>query len=330
MRLRVFVVKRTGFTAKTQRREESRKEAKMEIKTTKSSKEPSDSAPEKGHSLRRKTVQRAYRSLPRRLVSVLPVLGQLTLLALLAAFFASLRHYVYTSENFNLRSVTFEGCKQLNTKALEQKIRRSSRKNLLKIDLKELRSLVEAEPWVKQAEIRRILPSDLVIYVEERVPSVILEIKGALMLADDEGALLDKFDTRYGKIDVPVFRGFLGNNPESYKLHQEENSARVQLGRRMLAELEDGSSAFAGSISEVDLSDANDVKLLLVDDTAEIHMGDADFLKRFRTLMSNMSQYQELKAQYNEIASIDLRFDGQIIYRPTKSSDVNVKAASIR
>ncbi|PYV01431.1 MAG: hypothetical protein DMG10_17710, partial [Acidobacteria bacterium] len=290
MRLRVFVVKRTGFTAKTQRREESRKEAKMEIKTTKSSKEPSDSAPEKGHSLRRKTVQRAYRSLPRRLVSVLPVLGQLTLLALLAAFFASLRHYVYTSENFNLRSVTFEGCKQLNTKALEQKIRRSSRKNLLKIDLKELRSLVEAEPWVKQAEIRRI---------------------------HDEGALLDKFDTRYGKIDVPVFRGFLGNSPESYKLHQEENSARVQLGRRMLAELEDGSSAFAGSISEVDLSDTNDVKLLLVDDTAEIHMGDADFLKRFRTLMSNMSQYQELKAQYNEIASIDLRFDGQIIYRPT-------------
>src|SRR5213592_2281501 len=102
LRLRVFVVKRTGFTAKTQRREESRKEAKMEIKTTKSSKEPSDSAPEKGHSLRRKTVQRAYRSLPRRLVSVLPVLGQLTLLALLAAFFVSLRHYVYTSENFNL------------------------------------------------------------------------------------------------------------------------------------------------------------------------------------------------------------------------------------
>src|SRR5436305_7211245 len=51
----------TGFTAKTQRREESRKEAKMEIKTTKSSKEPSDSAPEKGHSLRRKTVQRADR-----------------------------------------------------------------------------------------------------------------------------------------------------------------------------------------------------------------------------------------------------------------------------
>ncbi len=302
----------------------------MEIKTTRSSKESSDSAPEKGHSLRRKTVQRAYRSLPRRLVSVLPVLGQLMLLALFAAFCVSLRRYAYTSEKFNLRSITFEGCKQIHTKALEQKIRRSFPKNLFGIDLKKLRSLVEADPWAKQAEIRRILPSDLVIYVEERVPSVILEIKGILMLADDEGVLLDKFDARYGKIDVPVFRGFLGNSPESYKLHQEENSARVQLGRRMLAELEDGSIAFASSISEVDLSDANDVKLLLVDDTAEIHMGDADFLKRFRTLMSNMSQYQELKAQYNEIASIDLRFDGQIIYRPAKSSDVNVKAASIR
>jgi cell division protein FtsQ len=306
----------------------------MEIKTTRSSREPSDLAPEKGHSLRRKTVQRAYRSLPQRLVSFLPVLGKLWLLAFVAGFGVMVFNYAYTSEKFNLRSITFEGCKQINTKALEQKIRRSFPKNLLKIDLKELRGLVEAVPWVKQAEIRRILPSDLVIYVEERVPSVILEIKGTLMLADDEGVLLDKFDGRYGKIDVPVFRGFLGNSPESYKQHQEENSARVKLGYRMLAELEEGSGTFAGSISEVDLSDTNDVKLLLVDDTAEIHMGDADFLKRFRTLMSNMSQYQELKAQYNEIASIDLRFDGQIIYRPTKSSggqsDVNVKAASIR
>src|SRR5206468_6355941 len=37
---------------------------KMEIKTTRSSKESSESAPEKGHAVRRKTVQREYRSLP--------------------------------------------------------------------------------------------------------------------------------------------------------------------------------------------------------------------------------------------------------------------------
>jgi len=54
----------------------------------------------------------------------------------------------------------------------------------------------------------------------------------------------------------------------------------------------------------------------LVDDTAEILLGDRDFLKRFQTLMSNLKQYEELKSQYDEIASVDLRFEGQIVYRP--------------
>ena len=60
--------------------------------------------------------------------------------------------------------------------------------------------------------------------------------------------------------------------------------------------------------------------MLLVDDTAEVLLGDRDFLKRFRTLMSNLNQYRELKSQYSEIASVDLRFDGQIIYRPKRAA----------
>jgi hypothetical protein len=87
------------------------------------------------------------------------------------------------------------------------------------------------------------------------------------------------------------------------------------LGRKMLADLESGSPAFSRAVSEVDLSDRSNLRILLVDDLAEISLGDRDFLKRFRTLMSNLSQYQEVKAQY-EIGSIDLRFDDQIIYRP--------------
>jgi hypothetical protein len=46
-------------------------------------------------------------------------------------------------------------------------------------------------------------------------------------------------------------------------------------------------------------------------------------LKRFRALMENMKKYEELKNQYTEIESIDLRMDGNIIYRPRRASAGN-------
>jgi cell division septal protein FtsQ len=226
------------------------------------------------------------------------------------------------------------GSLHADKQSLEKSIRKSFPRNLLQIDLEQLRGRIEEDCWTKRAEIRRVLPSEIIITIEERVPSVILELRGELMLADDEGILLDEYAAKYGKLDVPVFKGLLGENPGGYRQQQEENSERVKLGRKMLSELEQGSPAFSKSISEVDLSDKSDVRVLLLDDSAEIHMGDREFLKRFRTLMSNMPQYQELKLQYNEIASVDLRFDGQIIYRPHRSSgtpaEVNVKSAANR
>jgi hypothetical protein len=77
----------------------------------------------------------------------------------------------------------------------------------------------------------------------------------------------------------------------------------------------------------VDLSDRANVRILLVDDTAEIALGNRDFLTRFRMFVANVAQYHELKEQY-EIVSIDLRYDGQIVYRPRAGAAKAVPKAS--
>jgi hypothetical protein len=128
--------------------------------------------------------------------------------------------------------------------------------------------------------------------------------------------LLDAYDPKYGKLDIPVFRGLMGESVEKYRLHQEENSRRIRLGWQLLTELEGSSPNFTRMISEVDLSDTTNVRVLLMDDTVEIFLGDKDFLKRFSTFMSNMDQYRELRSEYQDIATVDLRFEGRIIYRP--------------
>ena len=261
----------------------------------------------------------------RRLAAALKTLGKLGAFILLVAFMLSVFVYAYTSDQFNIRTIRFYGCKEANPKQLEQIVHRDFPANILRIDLRGLKNRLERERWVKRVEIRRVLPSDLIIYVQERSPSVILEFRSELMLADSDGIMLDRYDPKYGHLDVPVFKGVLGEDADGYRLYQEENSARIREGLQMLSEIESGFPRETRKISEVDISDPKNLKLMLVDDTAEVYLGEKDYLKRFRALMDNMKQYQELKDQYTEIESIDLRFPGNIIYRPRRGANAGQK-----
>ncbi len=73
--------------------------------------------------------------------------------------------YAYTSEKFNLRHVTFYGCREINQKEMEGIIRQDFPANILRIDLQKLQERLEKETWAKHVEIRRVLPSDLIIYI---------------------------------------------------------------------------------------------------------------------------------------------------------------------
>jgi cell division protein FtsQ len=213
----------------------------------------------------------------------------------------------------------------MNPAALEKVVRQNTPSNILRIDLEELRGRLEQEAWIRSAEIRRVLPASLNIRVEERVPAAIGEIGGELYLLDCEGVLLDAYHPGYGKLDVPVFSGLRGDSPDGYRGLREDNSARVRLGVEVLAELGTGAKDLTRAISEMDLSDMGDVRVLLVDDTAEIHLGDRDFFKRFQGFLS---QYEEMKAKYGEMASVNLRFFPDIVYNPKQQIGPKTEAGT--
>jgi cell division protein FtsQ len=287
----------------------------MEIKTTKS--RDTNNArivppPDRAGQARKKANRKLGNSrvAGRRFASALKTFGKACSFLLVIAFALSIFVFAYTSEKFNLRQVTFYGCKELDPKALESIIRQDFPSNILRINLQKLKNRLEKETWAKSVEIRRVLPSDLVLRVEERTPAVVFEFNNELMIADRDGIALGFYDPRFGKLDTPVFKGMLGENAEGYQLYQEENSARIRQGLRMLAEIESDSPQSTKQISEVDLSDPQNLKMLLVNDTVEVMLGEKEYVKRFRKLM----QYRNLREQYDALASIDVRFDGKIIY----------------
>ncbi len=292
----------------------------MEINTGRSHEGPEEDQsvvvpPDKRRPARKKAAQKLQRNrhLAARLLSFCKLLayGAAVVLAAAAGFFAY--RYANASDVFAVRDIDIAGCRHLHPTDVEKVVRQALPDSLLRVDLIRLRQRLEKEPWIRRCEIRRVLPSRLKVYIEERSPSVIAEIGGALMLLDREGILLDAYDPSYGKLDVPVFSGLSGNSAAAYSAHQAENTSRVRVGVEVLTELAQGSSDLTRMISEIDLSDPDNVKIMLVDDTAEIYLGDHDFLKRFQALME---RYNDVKSQYGEMTSVNLRYFPEIVYNP--------------
>jgi cell division septal protein FtsQ len=296
----------------------------MEIKTNQSREveSPGIIPPPDKATRRKKGTQKPVNSpiAGRRFISALKALGKLCAFLLTVLFVLSIFIYAFTSDKFSLREIEFNGCKELNPKQLEEIIRHDFQANTLRIDLHQLKKRLETESWAKQVEIRRVLPSKLIIYVKERIPVVILEMHGELMVADEDGMMLGRYEPRFGKLDVPVVRGVMGENMEGYRLYQDENAARIRKALAMLSEIERELPQDAKKISEVDVSDRENLKIMLVDDTVEVYLGDKDYLKGFRTLMKHMGTYRELKEQKNDIAVIDLRLENKILYQPRSAS----------
>jgi cell division septal protein FtsQ len=292
----------------------------MEINTGRTHSEPDDAEsvvipPDKGRPARRKTAQKPQRGrhLAARLLSALKLLGYGAAVALagMASFYVY--RYANASDILAVRNIDIAGCKHLRPMDLEKIVRQNFPSNTLGIDLGMLRARLEQESWIRRVEVRRVLPSSLKIYIEERVPSVIGEIGGRLELLDSEGVLLQAYDPDSEKLDAPVFSGLRGDDPDAYRALQEENSARVHLGVQVLAEFAQGANDLTRAVSEIDLSDLGNVKILLVNDTAEINLGDRDFLKRFQAFIA---RYDDAKSQYGEMASVNLRFFPDIVYNP--------------
>jgi cell division septal protein FtsQ len=300
----------------------------MEIKTTNKTQSPKNAPPpDRPGKSRKKAANKlsSSRVTGRKILSVFKFIGKLGAFFMIALFMLSVFLYAYRSEKFNLRKVEFIGCKELDPKHLEEIVRNDFPPNILSISLHQLKDRIEKETWAKRVEIRRILPSDIIIYIQERVPAVIVEMQNELMMVDKEGILLEKYTPEYGKLDAPVFKGTEGEDPDGYRSYQDENSSRIHKGLEMLTEVETDSPHDAKKISEVDVSDRDNIKVLLVDEVAEVSLGDRDFAKRFRALMANMGQFYELKGKYGEIESVDMRFEDKIVWLPIRAKATNSK-----
>lgn len=181
-------------------------------------------------------------------------------------------------------------------------------RNIFYVPLAERRAELERLPWVAHATVMRLLPNRLQVSIVERTPVAFVRQGSHIGLVDANGVLLDmppggQGDAHYS---FPVVTGILASDPLSTR------AARMKLFERFTADLDGGGEKISQGLSEVDLSDPEDVRALIPTDSTDIlvHFGESNFLERYKKFEQHLPEWRTL---YPRLASVDMRYETQAV-----------------
>ena len=108
--------------------------------------------------------------------------------------------------------------------------------------------------------------------------------------------------------------GVSDNDPLSVR------AARMRIFSRFMQELDSGGAHYSANISDVDLSDPDDVRATVTDPHGAVlvHLGSSNFLEHFQVYVTHV---QEWRTQFPKLESVDLRYDHQVIVNPDSARE---------
>jgi cell division protein FtsQ len=181
--------------------------------------------------------------------------------------------------------------------------------SLVWTDLDAWRRRLLASPWVGDAALRRSLPSTVEVVISERQPVGIGRINGDMYVVDDRGVIIDQYGPQYTDLDLPIVDGLSASPNDSPTMTDE---TRADLAARLIAAIK-AKPAIARRLSQIDVSDAHNAKVILSGDPAVIYLGDDQFLPRLESYLQLAAALRERVA---EIDYVDVRFEDRIYVRP--------------
>ncbi len=181
-------------------------------------------------------------------------------------------------------------------------------RNIFFVNLNERRRKLEEIPWVERATVMRLLPDQIRVQVVERQPVAFVRQDQQIGLVDANGVLLAMPAASMAQhhYSFPVVTGIDPRDPPSSR------KARMAVYERLLAEMDANNQHYSEQISEIDLTDPEDARVLMPEQGDDIlaHFGDDRFLERYQRYKAHIAEWRQ---QYPRLAAVDLRYDRQVV-----------------
>jgi cell division protein FtsQ len=182
-------------------------------------------------------------------------------------------------------------------------------RNIFFVPLAQRQKQLQQIPWVKSAAVMRFLPDHLQVQIQERTPVAFARIGSHISLIDSDGVVMDLPVGSHRQYSFPVIVGMGEAEPLSTR------AARMDIYTQLVHDLNSTGANYAQDLSEVDLSDPEDVKVMVNDPSGAVlvHLGSGNFLDRYKIYVTHVAEWRQ---QFQKLDSVDLRYDRQIIVNP--------------
>jgi cell division protein FtsQ len=257
-------------------------------------------------------------ALPKKAASRIKIAAiVLAVLAGVGGAAAAVYSYGETSWRFRLESsdqLEVAGIEKVSRRQVMDVLGGDIGRNVFFIPLEERKKQLEEIPWVESAAVARLLPNRLRVTITERTPMAFVQMRNRIALIDSHGVVMDlppKSTTQYS---FPVLVGMGDPEPLSTR------AARMKIYSQLVNELNADGNNYSRDLSEVDLSDPEDVKITVSDPQGEVlvHLGSNGFAERFKIYKGHV---QEWRQQVEKLASVDLRYERQVIVNPDAANE---------
>ena len=190
-------------------------------------------------------------------------------------------------------------------------------RNIFFMPLDERKRQLETIPWVQSATVMRLWPNRVAVQIQERTPVAFAQIGSRINLIDANGVVMGMPANRLTRYSFPVIHGITETEPLSSRF------AAMKIYNRLASELDSPDPSgphYMRQVSEVELSDPEDIKVTANEGggTLLIHLGGSNFLERYRLYVSHIGEWRQ---QFQNLQSVDLRYEGQIIVNPDKPAE---------
>ena len=223
---------------------------------------------------------------------------------------AALYHYGERSWRFRVESsdnIEVTGMQNATKAQIMEVMGADIGRNIFFIPLAQQKAQLEQIPWVESASVMRFVPNRLKVEIHERTPVAFARVGPRMFLIDAGGTLMELSPKH--KYSFPVILGMNPGEPLSTR------APRMKTYSEMVRDLDAGGASYSQDLSEVDVSDLEDVKVRVNDPAGDVlvHLGSSDYLRRYKIYVTHA---QGWRRQFEKLESVDLRYDNQIIVNP--------------
>jgi cell division protein FtsQ len=180
-------------------------------------------------------------------------------------------------------------------------------RNIFSVPLSARRKQLESIPWVQQATVMRYLPDRLSVSIVERTPVAFVRQGDQVELADADGVILSMPPAMMAQhhYSFPVLTGIDARDSLTSR------RARMAVYQRFLSELDQTHQHFSTQVSEIDLSDPEDLRATMPEQGSDIlvHFGEDHFLDRLQTYKSHIAAWRQLSPK---LIGVDLRYTDNV------------------